>query len=104
MTVMVQVVLGPWLNKKCDKTISTAWNDNIALGYETEARDRESKETLDRLHEQTAEQKPRGQGGKEEARRPASGDGTCHAWSIRQVSEARDTVGSPSSAETQPYL
>ena len=92
------------MNKKCDKAKSTAWNDNIALGYETEARDRESKETLDRLHEQTAEQKPRVQGGKEEARRPASDDGTWHAWSIRQVSEARDTVGSPSSRATPAYL
>src|SRR5712691_3813469 len=78
MTVMVQVVLGPWLNKKCDKTISTAWNDNIALGYETEARDRERKGTLDRIHEQQPEQKPRVQGRKEGVRRPASDDRTWH--------------------------
>src|SRR5712691_13095807 len=76
MTVMVQVVLGPWLNKKCDKTISTAWNDNIALGYETEARDRESKETLDRIHEQQLEQKPRVQGRASGVRRRMTARGT----------------------------
>ena len=83
-------------------TAPPSWNDNIKLGCETEARDRESKETLDRIHEQQLEQKPRAQGRKKDVRHPASDDGTWHAGVLGGW--ARDTAGSRSSRATPAYL